>query len=135
MDYYEVLGVQPGTSQEEIEKSYRSIAKKLHPDQHPVEKRPEYEAKMKELNEAYTVLKDPEKRKAYSSGNEAGRTSYPYEQSGYPFQGRIIVTTVNGSSCLLSAVLLVLSLFLFKYWGIPIWLMVNYLLFLKKSRA
>lgn len=61
-DYYEVLGVPRTASQEEIQRTYRKLARKYHPD---VNKSSDAEEKFKEINEAYEVLKDPEKRKKY----------------------------------------------------------------------
>jgi len=62
-DYYETLGVSKDASQEDIKKAYRKLAKKYHPDVCPGDKKAE--EKFKEINEAYEVLGDPEKRKAY----------------------------------------------------------------------
>ncbi len=61
-DYYEILAVKRGASQAEIQRAYRKLARKYHPD---VNKAKDAEDKFKEINEAYEVLKDPEKRKMY----------------------------------------------------------------------
>ncbi len=63
-DYYESLGVSRNASQDEIQRAYRQLARKYHPD---VNKSKEAEAKFKEASEAYEVLKDPEKRKRYDA--------------------------------------------------------------------
>ena len=62
-DYYEVLGVEKGASEDEIKKAYRKIAIKYHPDRNPGDK--EAEEKFKEAAEAYDVLHDPQKRQRY----------------------------------------------------------------------
>ena len=64
-DYYEVLGVDRNATEEEMKKAYRKLARKYHPDLHTDKDKKEAEEKFKELNEAYEVLRDPEKRKRY----------------------------------------------------------------------
>src|SRR5271154_3291356 len=73
-DYYDTLGVMRGASAEEVKRAYRKLARKYHPD---VSKEKNAEAKFKDLQEAYEVLKDPEKRAAY---DQLGRNYRPGQQ-------------------------------------------------------
>ena len=68
-DYYEVLGVQKGASDTDIKKAYRTLAKKYHPDINPGDK--DAEAKFKEVNEAYEVLSDADKKAKYDQFGHA----------------------------------------------------------------
>ncbi len=69
-DYYEVLGVNRDASDEDIKKAYRKLAMKHHPDRNPDSK--ESEERFKEAKEAYEVLTEPEKRRAYDAYGHAG---------------------------------------------------------------
>ena len=69
-DYYEVLGVQKGVTEEEIKKAYKKMARKYHPDLNPGDK--DAEEKFKEVNEAYEVLSDSEKKARYDQFGFAG---------------------------------------------------------------
>ena len=84
-DYYTVIGIEKSSSQDEIKRAYRKKAAQYHPDQNPDDK--VAEQKFKELQEAYEVLKDPEKRKLY---DQVGSNWKDYQQMGSnnPFGGQ-----------------------------------------------
>ena len=67
-DYYEVLGIDKSASEAEIKSAFRKLAKQYHPD---VNKAPDAEAKFKEIQEAYAVLSDEERRKQYDQFGHA----------------------------------------------------------------
>jgi molecular chaperone DnaJ len=69
-DYYEVLGVDKNADDDSIKKAYRTLAKKYHPDMNPGDS--EAEQKFKEVNEAYSILSDKEKRAKYDRFGHAG---------------------------------------------------------------
>jgi curved DNA-binding protein len=88
-DYYQILGVARDAPAEDIRKAYRKLARKYHPD---VSKEPDANARMKEVNEAWAVLEDPEKRAAY---DQVGRGYQPGQEfrpppdwdAGFEFSG------------------------------------------------
>ncbi|MCD7873172.1 MAG: molecular chaperone DnaJ [Clostridiales bacterium] len=107
-DYYEVLGISKGASEDEIKKAYRKTAKKYHPDLHPNDK--ETEEKFKECNEAYEVLSDPQKKSRYDQfgfagvdpNYGAGQGGYSGGTGGFDFEGDIdlgdIFSSIFGGS-------------------------------------
>ena len=73
-DYYRVLGVPRDATPEQIKKAFRKLARQHHPD---VSKAPDAAARMKAVNEAYSVLSDPEQRATYDAGGHARATAPP----------------------------------------------------------
>ncbi|HET8653250.1 MAG TPA: molecular chaperone DnaJ [Gaiellaceae bacterium] len=83
-DLYAALGVSKGASADEIKKAYRKLARQYHPDKNPGDA--EAEARFKEVQTAYDVLSDPEKRKAYDQfGSSDGRRGFDPRGGGFDF--------------------------------------------------
>lgn len=88
-DYYEILGVPRDATAEDIKKAFRKLARKFHPD---VSKEKDAEARMKDVNEAHSVLSDPEKRAAYDQLGRGWRTGQEFRpppgwDAGFEFSG------------------------------------------------
>lgn len=113
-DYYEILGVQKNASEADIKKAYRRLAHKYHPDKTSGDSA-ENEKKFKEINEAYQVLSDPQKRARYDQfghasvggnggfggGNPFGQSGgFEFDFGGFGFQGGIgsILEDLMGSA-------------------------------------
>ena len=107
-DYYKILGVGKTASEAEIKKAFKTQARKCHPDLHPESEKAKWTEKFKDINEAYTVLSDKQKRTIYDQVGQEGYQDYargggrsggrsgganPYQQyqqytySGNPGQG------------------------------------------------
>src|ERR1051326_1171911 len=97
-DYYEILGVSRAAKEEEIKKSYRKLARKYHPDLNPHDK--QAEEKFKEIQEAYEVLSDAEKRRKYdqlgANWKNGAEFTPPPNWGGGGFQGTINMEDLFG---------------------------------------
>src|SRR5437588_9903894 len=87
-DYYKILSVSRGASADEIKKAFRKLARKYHPDVNPGDKKAE--EKFKEINEAYEVLSDPDKRRKYDTLGPNWQEQFgpATRRSTYGFSGR-----------------------------------------------
>ncbi len=94
-DYYKVLGVQRNASQDDIKKAFRKLARKHHPDVNPGDKKAE--ERFKEINEAYEVLSDPEKRQKYDTLGPNWQEQFGPGPGTGPF-GRTTTRTSRGGS-------------------------------------
>lgn len=81
-DYYKILGVERNASKDDIKRAYRKLALKTHPDRNPGDKKAE--ERFKDINEAYQVLSDPEKRARY---DQLGESYSQWQQGGEPAGG------------------------------------------------
>ena len=87
-NYYEILEVSPNASPEVIEKAYKALVKKYHPDLQPTDKKAEFEEKIKIINEAYDILSDMDKRNKYNKQLESEnlhKKQVEYEKKDYDF--------------------------------------------------
>ena len=75
-DYYKILGVSKNASDAEIKKAFKAAARKYHPDLHPDSKKAEMTEKFKDVNEAYAVLSDKQKRTIYDQVGQEGYQNY-----------------------------------------------------------
>lgn len=82
-DLYQILGILENASLEEIKNSYRRLAKKYHPDAHPGDV--SCEKRFREISEAYSILSDPQKRKAYDEKRLNGRRQQSASSAQNPF--------------------------------------------------
>ncbi len=97
-DYYQTLGVGKSADEKEIKQAYRKLAMKYHPDRNPGDK--QSEEKFKEINEAYQVLSDPEKRQRYDQlGDSYSRyTQYGGAPTGFNWEDWYAQSPVGGSA-------------------------------------
>ncbi|MFZ0488572.1 MAG: DnaJ domain-containing protein, partial [Arenicellales bacterium] len=90
-DYYKIMGVERDATQDDVKRAYRKLARKYHPD---VSKESDAQAKFQEMQEAYEVLKDPEKRAAYDQLGANWRAGQDFRpppdwDTGFEFSGGV----------------------------------------------
>lgn len=96
-DYYDVLGIQKGASEDEVKKAFKKKAREFHPDLHPDD--PTCEAKFKEVNEAYEVLSDADKRSRYDQfGHDGVDNAFGDGFGGFGDMGDILENIFGGFS-------------------------------------
>ena len=93
-DYYELLGLKRNASEKEIKAAYRKLARKWHPDLHTVTEKEKAEEKFKRINEAYEVLKDPEKRSRYDRLGSKWKDGQDFQAQ--PDMDGVRYSSVNG---------------------------------------
>jgi curved DNA-binding protein len=93
-DYYQVLGVANGETPENIKRAFRKLARRYHPD---VSKEKNAERRMKEINEAYDVLSDPQKRAEYDTARNAAMRGFDHNTSSDSQQEEFFRGFGNGS--------------------------------------
>ena len=94
-DYYDVLGIQKGASEDEVKKAFKKKAREFHPDLHPDD--PTCEAKFKEVNEAYEVLSDADKRSRYDQfGHDGVDNAFGDGFGGFGDMGDILENIFGG---------------------------------------
>src|ERR1700719_3382903 len=95
-DYYEVLGVPRTATEDDIRKEYRKLARKYHPDVNPGDK--SAEEKFKEINEAYEVLSDQEKRKRYDQLGSNWKAGADFTPPPGTANGRVDFSDIFGGA-------------------------------------
>jgi hypothetical protein len=115
--YYRMLGVPAGATQEEIARSYRKLARQFHPDLNPPERKRWAEEQMKQLNEAYGVLNDPQARARYDIALWGHLAALSRVRRGGAGQGRFAVRVKSAIGALAVGFLVLGALFYLLDWN------------------